>query len=151
MAFFKSVLGKLKEGLSKTREVFAGGIRTMLSGRRLDEQLILELEMQLLAADVGVAATEKLVAGVRADWVAGKMSRGEDVLEYLKREIKAMWPDADRRLREAPAGRRPIEPDEIGAADWVTESGDMRTLPCHLPEYDGIDGFYAARLVKLEG
>jgi 16S rRNA (cytosine967-C5)-methyltransferase len=51
----------------------------------------------------------------------------------------------------APAVRRPIEPDEIGAADWLTESGDMRTLPCHLPEYDGIDGFYAARLVKLEG
>lgn len=107
MAFFKSVLGKLKEGLAKTREVFVGGIRTMLTGRRLDEQLISELEMQLLAADVGVPATEKLVAGVRADYLAGKMTRGEDVLDYLKREIKAMWPESDRRLREAPAGQRP--------------------------------------------
>ncbi len=51
----------------------------------------------------------------------------------------------------AAVARRPIAPDEIGVADWITESGDMRTLPCHLPEYDGIDGFYAARLVKLEG
>ena len=33
-------------------------------------------------------------------------------------------------------------------ADWVTAGGDLRTLPCHLPEFDGIDGFYAARLVK---
>jgi 16S rRNA (cytosine967-C5)-methyltransferase len=48
-------------------------------------------------------------------------------------------------------GARPIEPDEIGVPDWITESGDLRTLPCHLPEHDGIDGFYAARLVKLEG
>ncbi|MGD9618046.1 MAG: RsmB/NOP family class I SAM-dependent RNA methyltransferase [Alphaproteobacteria bacterium] len=51
----------------------------------------------------------------------------------------------------APVTRRPIAPDEIGAADWITEEGDMRTLPCHLPEYDGVDGFYAARLVKRDG
>jgi len=25
----------------------------------------------------------------------------------------------------------------------------LRTLPFHLAEYDGIDGFYGARLVKL--
>jgi len=46
---------------------------------------------------------------------------------------------------------RPIEAAEIGApADWVTPEGELRTLPCHLAEHDGIDGFYAARLVKLE-
>jgi 16S rRNA (cytosine967-C5)-methyltransferase len=50
----------------------------------------------------------------------------------------------------APVEHRPIEAGEIGApADWVTPQGDLRTLPCHLPEYDGVDGFYAARLVKL--
>jgi 16S rRNA (cytosine967-C5)-methyltransferase len=49
----------------------------------------------------------------------------------------------------APVERRPVDPGEIGApAEWVTGKGDLRTLPCHLPEYDGIDGFYAARLVK---
>jgi 16S rRNA (cytosine967-C5)-methyltransferase len=51
----------------------------------------------------------------------------------------------------APVARRPIEPDEIGVPDLITDSGDLRTLPCHLPEHDGVDGFYAARLVKLEG
>ena len=50
-----------------------------------------------------------------------------------------------------PVARRPVDAQQIGApADWVTDSGDLRTLPCHLAEYDGIDGFYAARLVKLE-
>jgi 16S rRNA (cytosine967-C5)-methyltransferase len=50
----------------------------------------------------------------------------------------------------APVEHRPIAPDEIGAAaEWVTPQGDLRTLPCHLAEYDGVDGFYAARLVKL--
>ncbi len=49
----------------------------------------------------------------------------------------------------APVARRPIDPDEIGAdRQWVTAEGDLRTLPCHFSEYDGIDGFFCARLVK---
>jgi 16S rRNA (cytosine967-C5)-methyltransferase len=49
----------------------------------------------------------------------------------------------------APVERREIEPDEIGAPpEWITSAGDLRTLPCHFGEYDGIDGFFCARLVK---
>jgi 16S rRNA (cytosine967-C5)-methyltransferase len=49
-----------------------------------------------------------------------------------------------------PIERRPISAAEIDVpADWLTADGDLRTLPFHLAEYDGIDGFYAARLVKL--
>jgi len=50
----------------------------------------------------------------------------------------------------APVARRPIATSEIDTpAEWLTADGDLRTLPFHLAEYDGIDGFYAARLVKL--
>ena len=57
----------------------------------------------------------------------------------------------DALLRSgAPVERRRLDPDEIAApSEWVTREGDLRTLPCHLAEYDGLDGFYAARLVKL--
>ncbi len=49
----------------------------------------------------------------------------------------------------APVSRRAIDPGEIGAPpEWITAAGDLRTLPCHFDEYDGIDGFYCARLVK---
>jgi 16S rRNA (cytosine967-C5)-methyltransferase len=56
----------------------------------------------------------------------------------------------DALLRSgASVERRPICGDEIDApTDWTTAEGDLRTLPFHLAEYDGIDGFYAARLVK---
>jgi 16S rRNA (cytosine967-C5)-methyltransferase len=55
-------------------------------------------------------------------------------------------------LREgAPVARREVEAGEIGDyAEWVTPEGDLRTLPCHLAEYDGVDGFFGARLVKLD-
>jgi len=54
---------------------------------------------------------------------------------------------------EQAIGRVPIEPDEVaGLTEILTTEGDLRTLPCHMPHQDprlgGLDGFYAARLVK---
>jgi 16S rRNA (cytosine967-C5)-methyltransferase len=57
-------------------------------------------------------------------------------------------------LATEPAMRRaPIEANEVaGLSEILTAEGDLRTLPCHLPHQDprlsGLDGFYAARLVK---
>jgi 16S rRNA (cytosine967-C5)-methyltransferase len=54
----------------------------------------------------------------------------------------------DPRLR-----RRPIASAEVGGLDaLVTPTGDLRTLPCQLPDPDprmaGLDGFFAARLER---
>ncbi|MFN3459856.1 MAG: RsmB/NOP family class I SAM-dependent RNA methyltransferase [Oceanibaculum sp.] len=46
--------------------------------------------------------------------------------------------------------RVPVDPAEIGGwTECVTPEGDLRTLPCHLAEQGGLDGFYAARLRRL--
>ena len=50
----------------------------------------------------------------------------------------------------APVERVPIEAAEVfGRAEWVSPEGDLRTLPCHLAEFGGMDGFYACRLRRL--
>ena len=50
----------------------------------------------------------------------------------------------------APLRRRPITAEEVGGlAELITPDGDLRTLPCHLAELGGLDGFYAARLERL--
>jgi 16S rRNA (cytosine967-C5)-methyltransferase len=57
-------------------------------------------------------------------------------------------------LRRNPDVRRlAVEAKEVGGlAECLTPSGDLRTLPCHLwgedPRRSGLDGFFAARLVK---
>ena len=38
--------------------------------------------------------------------------------------------------------------DLFGQAQWISAEGDLRTLPCHLGDKGGMDGFYAARLRK---
>jgi 16S rRNA (cytosine967-C5)-methyltransferase len=51
--------------------------------------------------------------------------------------------------RGAKVERRPIDASEIGGlAECISKDGDLRTLPCHLADLDGLDGFYAARLVR---
>ena len=54
---------------------------------------------------------------------------------------------------ESSMRRAPVEADEVAnLGEILTTEGDLRTLPCHLPHSDprlgGMDGFYAARLVK---
>ena len=57
-------------------------------------------------------------------------------------------------LRRNPDVRRlAVTPEEIGGTDeCLSPAGDLRTLPCHLwgdnPRRSGLDGFFAARLVK---
>jgi 16S rRNA (cytosine967-C5)-methyltransferase len=58
-------------------------------------------------------------------------------------------------LLAADSGMRrvPIDAAEVGGLQEIlTAEGELRTLPCHLPHLDprlgGLDGFYAARLVK---
>ena len=45
--------------------------------------------------------------------------------------------------------RQPVRAGEVpGGAQFITDEGDMRTLPCNWMEDGGIDGFYIARLVN---
>jgi 16S rRNA (cytosine967-C5)-methyltransferase len=60
---------------------------------------------------------------------------------------------AELIAREPSLRRAPVTvPEVFGLTHLLTADGDLRTLPCHLPDADpqraGIDGFYAARLVK---
>jgi 16S rRNA (cytosine967-C5)-methyltransferase len=60
---------------------------------------------------------------------------------------------ADLLARDLRLERLPVSADEVfGRAEFVTATGDLRTLPFHLPDPDphwaGLDGFYAARLAR---
>jgi 16S rRNA (cytosine967-C5)-methyltransferase len=51
----------------------------------------------------------------------------------------------------APVRRQPVDSAEIGGlAALITRDGDLRTLPNHLAQQGGMDGFYAARLTRLD-
>lgn len=104
MGLIRGTIAKLKNGLSRSRQVFVGSLRSMLIGRKVDEALIRELEATLMQGDVGVTTTARLIQRVREAHAKGEVPRGEDVLDLLRAELKAMWPPQDRSLNEAPSG-----------------------------------------------
>jgi 16S rRNA (cytosine967-C5)-methyltransferase len=60
---------------------------------------------------------------------------------------------AEFLARDQSFARVPVTAAEVGGrAEFITKDGDLRTLPCYLPDreerFSGLDGFYAARLKK---
>ncbi len=120
MALFRKALQKLAKGLSKTKERFVGGLRAMLAGRSIDEDLLEELEAKLIQADVGVQAATQIVSDLREAHKDGRVEKGEDVIEFLKTEIKSYWPPADRSVHMAAEGPTVILVAGINGAGKTT-------------------------------
>ncbi len=84
-----SLLARLKEGLQKTHEKIAGGLRAVLHvGRKLDEELLEEIQEQLYVADIGPAAVLRLCDGLRAAYSKGEVRSADQVIPFLKEQIK---------------------------------------------------------------
>lgn len=100
MGLFTKTINALRSGLAKTRTAI-GGLRSMLTGRELDDALIDEIEHVLITADVGVHTTTATIDALRDARKRGEISRGEDVMEFLKARLKERWADADRSIAVA--------------------------------------------------
>jgi len=98
MGLFKSAISKVRQGLGKTRDVFVGGLRSMLAGRQLNEQLIDDLERRLIESDIGVQTSMQLIDEIRDAYKAKRIRTGDEVLDYLKQHMADYWPEADRKL-----------------------------------------------------
>ncbi len=81
----KSVLGKLKTGLVKTREGLIDKIGTAVSSRKeIDDDLYEELEEILISGDVGGNIALKLIEEVRAKVNDLGIKKPENILQFLK-------------------------------------------------------------------
>ena len=101
MGIFKSTLSRIRSGLTKTASSLGGGLRSLLTGRKIDDDLLDQIESSLLAADVGFQATTEIVDALREDWRAGRISTGDEVLVHLKETLKSRWGDVDRSIAVA--------------------------------------------------
>jgi len=107
MSLFKTALGKLKQGLTKTRTGFVDGLRSILLGKSLSDDLLNQIKMRLIQADVGVATSDKLVEDLRLAWQKGQIDSGDQALDFLKQQIAASWPKSDHQLLLADPGSGP--------------------------------------------
>jgi len=99
-----TLLDRFRQGLARTRESFAQGLRGALGRGRVDAELFSELEQLLIGADVGVAATEELLAAVRTRVEATGTRDVAAVESTLKQEIgRLLATAAEQSPRVQPA------------------------------------------------
>ncbi len=122
--FIKKALGqsveKLRTGLTRTREALVGSLRTLLTGRKLDQQLLDELRQRLITADLGVVATDHIINDLNAAWKQGRIQSGDQVLAFLQEDMRAYWPVESRALKFAPVGPTVILVTGINGAGKTT-------------------------------
>lgn len=95
----KGLFARLKEGLSKTRSGFTEGLANLLLGKKtIDDDLLEELETQLIMADVGIEATQSIIASL-TEKVSRKELKDSDALyAALKSELTHLLTPVEQPL-----------------------------------------------------
>ena len=95
MGFFD----KLKQGLSKTKNSFEEKMNNVFSNfRKVDEDLLEELEEALILSDVGVETSTEIISNLRTRIKKEKIEDAEDVKQALREEIKNIFDSLDNSL-----------------------------------------------------
>jgi len=120
MGLFSSTFSSIAKGLSRTRKTFVDGLRSIVRGRALSDQLINDIEARLIQSDIGVKTTTQLIEHLRAAWKDGAITSGDEVLDYLKQHLADYWPADDRTLHFAESGPTVILVGGINGAGKTT-------------------------------
>jgi fused signal recognition particle receptor len=82
------LLERLRKGLAKTAQLF--NVRSWF-GRKVDQSFLNELESRLIQADVGVAATTRIIDRVREAYI--DKTADENLIQFVKDELKQLLED----------------------------------------------------------
>jgi len=97
-------MSRLRRGLAKTRDFLNTDIEDLFSGKRkIDDDLLEELEELLITADLGVQTTMDLIESISRK--ASKIAGPEDLKAILKEEILAIVDTAPAEEGPAPPPR----------------------------------------------
>jgi fused signal recognition particle receptor len=84
----KGLLERFRKGLSKTAQLLNF---SSWFGRKVDQSFLDELEAKLIQADVGVAATQRIIDRVREAY--GDKTADADLIAFVKQELKDLLAD----------------------------------------------------------
>jgi fused signal recognition particle receptor len=112
--------GRLRKKLSGGKGL---GLTFSLTGHKLDAELEEELETQLLLADVGIEATDRIISGLRRK-IGGKAINNDDDIRDALRELLTEMLAPHAQPLEIPATPRPYLILVVG----VNGSGKTTTI-----------------------
>lgn len=99
------MFSRIREGLAKSRDFLADKLGAVLAiGRKVDEELMEELEELLIGADFGMSTTMLLMKQLRDRCKRENVKDAEVVKKMLREEISALLKPGEHRLTFAPSG-----------------------------------------------
>src|SRR5579863_1414445 len=83
-----TLLERLKDSVSKTRTELSARVEQLLTGDRpVDPELLKQLELALLSADIGVRTTKEILAALRAQVTEHKLEGSATLKKELKSQV----------------------------------------------------------------
>ena len=149
MGFFE----RLKDGLSKTRKNFTEKIETLVGlSTEVDDDFLEELEMVLIAGDVGVKTTEKIMKAVRDGAKSREIKSPEDVLPFLKAYVADLLKDEGQRmhLSGSPSVILVVGVNGVGKTTTIGKLSNYYRLLGHKVMIAAGDTFRAAAAEQLK-
>ena len=149
MGFFD----KLKNGLSKTKTSINEKINNVFSTfRKVDEDLLEELEEALIMSDVGMETSEKIIAQLREKIKREKIEDSEEVKKALKEIIKEILDSVDSslHLETKPAVILVVGVNGVGKTTSIGKIANRLKLDGKKVVIAAADTFRAAAVEQLE-
>ncbi|MBS0375824.1 MAG: signal recognition particle-docking protein FtsY [Proteobacteria bacterium] len=103
----RGLFGRLRARLGAGAAGLARSLGELLPGRRIDAELLDELETRLLTADVGLPATERILADLRRRVARQELGDLDALLAALRQSLRDILVKVARPLAIDP-GRRPF-------------------------------------------
>ena len=120
-----SLLGRLSGALKRTRGALLGGMARLFdSNAPVDDALVEDVETSLLMSDVGVKATERIVAGLRAQAARRAVSDSESLFASLHDDMLSVLEPVASALEIPEKPDRPFVVLMVG----VNGSGKTTTI-----------------------
>jgi len=99
---------KLEKKLQRTRSRFTENLLGFLRGKKpVDDELLEELESQLIMADVGVGATQRVIDSLQEKAKTNKLADSDEVRQALREELVAILEPVEQPL-EIPDSETPF-------------------------------------------
>ena len=83
-----SWFNRMKSGLTKSRKNLAEGmVNILIGGKEIDDELLEEVEDQLLVADIGVSATNRIIKSLTEQTARGDLIYANSLYKALQSEL----------------------------------------------------------------
>lgn len=109
--FTKEKKDDLEKGLEKTKEGFFSRIAKVFTGKsKIDDEVLDNLEEALIASDVGVATTSKIIKRIEERASKDKFNNEREMYALIQDEIAALLAEnknTDTENFDTPEGRKP--------------------------------------------